>query len=335
MAATIRDISRQAGVSIATVSKVLSGDYSRVSDATRKRVLEAAQALRYRPNLLARALVSRKSTLLGLIIPDLANPYFADMCRGMADEAQAHGLWTLIINTDRETALERRAIQAMAEYAAAGAALVGLLGNAQEYAAALDGYGVPFVFADCGDVSPLHNVFVDDFSGERDAVNYLISQGHRHIAHVSGFPRPQDPRDARLRGYREALSQAGLPFDPALVRFGRFDLKTGVEQTLSLLDGERSYTAISCGNDLIALGALQALRGRGKSVPGDVSVIGFDDVNLLYAMEPRLTTVRQPACDIGRAAAGMLCRMIAGNEPKEPAVRFTPTLVVRDTVRKV
>ncbi|HSK68405.1 MAG TPA: LacI family DNA-binding transcriptional regulator [Candidatus Limnocylindria bacterium] len=335
MAATIRDISKLAGVSIATVSKVLGGDYSRVSEATRTRVLETAKTLRYRPNLLARGLVSRKSSLLGLIIPDIANPYYADMCRGMADEAQGHGLSTLILNTDRESAKERRAIQTVTEYAAAGAILVGLSGSVAECAAALERDEVPFVLADCGYVEAQRCVYVDDFTGSLEAVRYLIGQGHRAIAHLSGFPAPGDPRDARLRGYREALAQAGIPFDPALVRGGGFDLRTGEEQTFALLDEGRAFTAVACGNDLIALGAMRALRERGKAVPEDVSLIGFDDVNLLYAMEPRLTTVRQPAYDLGRAASGMLCKAIGGGEPGERSIRFTPTLVVRDTVRKL
>ncbi|MHC1785729.1 MAG: LacI family DNA-binding transcriptional regulator [Christensenellales bacterium] len=332
MAATIKDISKASNVSIATVSKVLNGDFSKVSQETKVRVLEEASRLRYRPNLLARSLVSKKSSLLGLVIPDIANPYYADMCRGMSDEALRSKQTSLIANTDRQQTSELAAIKTMIEYSVAGIVLVGIFKNVQDYITLLSHYRVPYVLVDYYAPGMEYCVYVDDFSGSFEAVSYLIEQQHRTIGYISGFSEKGHPRDYRLAGYKQALEKAGLVYDPFLVENGLFNMETGYNKAATLLQRSKDITAIACGNDLIALGAFRALREYGYRIPGDISLVGFDDVYLSTTMEPRLTTVRQPAYELGIAAVKMLGQRIAGEEMPEKNVCFKPTLIKRDTV---
>lgn len=332
MAATIKDISKASNVSIATVSKVLNGDYSKVSEDTKQKVLAAAKQLRYRPNLLARSLVSKQSNLVGLVIPDMANPYYADLCRGMADEAQRNKMSTLISNTDRQQQAEYNAIRTMIEYSVAGVVLVGIFKNVHEYVDMLTHYSVPYVVVEYHEDGLDYTVYVDNFSGSYEAVSYLIEQNHKTIAYISGFPEPRHPRDDRLSGYIKALEDAGLRYDPFLVENGRFNLETGYNKASTLLQRSKKITAIACGNDLIALGAFQAMREYGVHVPRVISLIGFDDVYLSTFMEPKLTTVRQPAYELGIAAVNMLMRQIKGEAIDEKNICFKPTLIKRDTV---
>ena len=332
VAATIKDISQEAKVSIATVSKVLNGDYSKVSEETKLRVLSVAKRLHYRPNLLARSLVNRKSTLLGLVVPDIANPYYADMCRGISDKAQQHKLSTLISNTDRQPQSEHSAVRTMVEYNVAGVVLIGMYKNVSDHLDTLKHYNIPYVVVDYHEPGMDFTVYVDDYSGSHEAVSYLVEKNHRVIGYISGFPEQGHPRDYRLQGYQQALKDAGLPLDPFLIENGRFNIETGYQKAITLLQRNQDITAIACGNDLIALGAFQALREYGRRIPEDISLVGFDDVYLSTTMEPRLTTVRQPAYELGIAAGKMLAQQIRGENLEEKNICFKPTLIKRDTV---
>ena len=198
----------------------------------------------------------------------------------------------------------------------------------------LDHYKVPYVLVDYHEPGMDYCVYVDDYTGSNEAVSSLVAQGHRHIAYISGFPEPGHPRDFRLAGYRQALEDAGLPYDSALVACGRFDLATGAHMAPELLQRRPDLTAIACGNDLIALGAFRALREAGYRIPEDISLIGFDDVYLSTAMEPRLSTVRQPAYELGIAAVNMLGQRVRGEDMIQKTICFRPTLILRDTVAR-
>lgn len=334
MTPTIKDISKEARVSISTVSKVLNGDYSKVSESTKERVLKVAKDLHYRPNLLARSLVSRKSHVLGLVIPDIANPYYADMCRGMADEAKRHGYATMITNTDRQAGNEKTAIQTMLEYNVAGVVLVGIFRNVHDHINTLRQYRMPYVLVEYYEPDMLNCVYIDDYQGSYHAVEYLIRHGHRTIGYISGFPEPDHPSDHRLHGYRDAMKAAGLHYDSYLVENGLFNIETGYNKATTLIQRNKEITALACGNDMIALGAFRALREYGMRIPQDVSLLGFDDVYLSTTMEPRLTTVRQPAYELGIASVSMILQEMTSREEGVPSVCFTPNLIERDTVQK-
>ncbi len=332
MAVTIKDISREAAVSIATVSKVLNGDYSKVSDETRDRILKVADELHYRPNLLARGLVSQKFHMIGLIIPDISNPYYADMARGMSDEALRFGYNAMISNTDQMHSRELSAIQSMVEYNVSGLILAGGTNTKQESQELLRRYRIPFVSVENYTAGMEYCVYVDNFTGSYKAVSHLIQRGHRQIAYITGYGSLHAPEDDRLRGFEQAMADHHLPVDPYLLECGSYTMETGYRKTLQLLGRGIPFTAIACGNDLIALGAFRAVREHKMKVPQDISLVGFDDVYLSSTMEPRLTTVKQPAYEIGVYAIKMLLDRIELRTGAEKIKCFEPSLVERDTV---
>ncbi len=332
MGVTIKDISKLADVSIATVSKVLNGDYSKVSNDTRARILKIADELHYRPNMLARGLVSQKFNMLGLIIPDISNPYYAEMARGMTDEATRLGYTAMITNTDTQHSREISAIQTMAEYSVGGIALVGNAQSVDENVALLRSYRVPYVGVENFKSGMEYCVYVDNYTGSYKVVSLLLDHGHRNIAYITGYSALDLPEDHRLRGYCQAVADRGLAQNPQLIKFGGYNLDTGYRQTQQLLERGIPFTAIACGNDLIALGALKAIREFQLSVPGDISLVGFDDVFLSTTMEPRLTTVKQPSYEMGVYAIHLLADRIEKRTPTEKVKCFEPLLVARDTV---
>lgn len=334
MAVTIKTISQAAGVSVASVSKVLNGDYSKVSAATRDRVLRIADEMDYRPNQMARNLVRRKSTLIGLLIPDISNPYYAEMCRGVIDESMRFGYSALIANTDSTAQREQNEIRNMSENNVAGVILVGNAPTAAENIAMLRRYRLPYISVDnpSKDIDLDYCVYVDDFSGSYHAIEYLIEHGHTQIAYISGMPSDARENDRRLLGYLAAMRDHNLLIDPNLIENGTFTLETGYRKTLQLLGRRQPITAIACGNDMIALGAFNALRERRIKVPHDISLVGFDDVYLSTVMQPRMTTVRQPAYEMGVCAASMLMDRINNVEMENKSFCFKPSLVERDTV---
>jgi LacI family transcriptional regulator len=329
---TIKDISRRAEVSIATVSKVLNHDYSRMSDETRERVLRIAGEMNYRPNMLARGLVSHKFKLLGLIIPDISNPYYGEMARGMTDEAQALDYNAMISNTDNQSARGISSIQTMAEYNVSGVALTGAIGIAEENLALVRHYRIPHVIVENHAPGLDYCVYVNNYSGSYKAAQLLIEYGHREIAYITGHAELHLPGDERLRGFVQAMADAHLPVNPALLKCGGFTLDNGYRQTLSLLARGEPFTAIACSNDLIALGAYKALRESRLRVPQDISLVGFDDMFMTNTMEPRLTTVKQPAYEIGEEAIRMLVNRIEENPIAEKVKCFEPLLVSRDSI---
>lgn len=334
MAVTIKDISRAAGVSIATVSKVLNGDYTKVSEKTRDRVLRIAEEMEYRPNMVARALVSRHLKLLSLIIPDISNPYYSDMTRGASDEALRHGYSTTLCNTDTLHEREVSSIQTMADFNVAGIILIGggLKEDVEANFALLSRLRIPHVGVNNYQPGMEYCVYVDDFAGSYKAVSHLIECGHRQIAYIAGSDM-EAKADYRLAGYRQALEDNGIQPDPFLLERGGYTAEAGYRRTLLLLARGVPFTAIACGNDLIAIGAMKALREQGRSIPGDCSLIGFDDVYLSDLLEPKLSTVRQPAYEMGICAAALLLDRIEGREVPMKNRCFQPLLVKRDSVR--
>lgn len=330
MSVTIKDISSKSSVSIATVSKVLNGDYSKVSDETRDRILKVAEEMDYRPNLMARSLVRKKSTLIGLIVPDISNPYYAEMCRGIADESLRSGYISLIANTDLIPDRELNSIQTMAEYNVGGVVFIGDAMHVDENLNLLQRYRVPYMSVDNYKPGMEYCVYVDNFTGSYRAVEHLIRRGHTQIAYISGCSPSYE--NARILGFRSAMHDNKLPIDTYLVEYGSYTLESGYRNTLHLLNRGIPFTAIACDNDLIALGAFKAIREQRLRVPQDISLVGFDDVYLSNVIEPRMTTVRQPAYEIGACAMQMLLNRIE-KRPMESTVRcFSPMLIERDTV---
>lgn len=330
MAATIKDIARRAGVSTATVSKVLNRKDSVIGEETRKKVLALARELNYTPNSLARSLVTRKSHVIGIIVPDILNPYFTELVRACDDAARLRGYTTIVCNTEGVAELEVSHLTAFA-----GQRVDGVLLAASDVipdTELLKALRLPVVSMDreIGPVEQLVATVDTDYrSGALQATRHLIEKGHTRIAFLSGSPHRSNTQ-IRLAGYKDALREAGIPFDPDLVRCKEFQHRFGHQATLDLLDHTR-FSAICCMNDMLAIGAMVALRERGLKVPDDCAVIGFDNIYLSPLLEHPLSTVDRRIAHSGRVATNALIDFLGDSDRKGAAITITPTVVSRTT----
>jgi LacI family transcriptional regulator len=318
--ATIRDVARQAGVSVATVSRVLNGT-ARVADGTRQRILDAARQLHYQPHAAARSLSLRRTNAVGVVLPDLHGEFFSELLRGIDTTAQRAGLHLLVSSSHHDRTGIAAALHAMR------GRVDGLLVMTPDLdAAALAESlpaGIPVVLVSCdvpgGDVDVL---WIDNVGGAHAVVRHLLALGHRRIAHVGGSPQHLDAR-MRRQGWQDALRTAGVEPDDALVAEGDFTEEGGWRATLSLLARSHVPTAVFAASDAMAVGVMGALREHGVCVPGDVSVVGFDDIALARYVTPPLTTVRVAADRLGARATELLLGR-AGAERPPPAVSDAP-----------
>lgn len=325
---TIRQVAARAGVSIKTVSRVVNGA-AYVSEATRRRVQRAIARLNYRPNALARGLVTGRSRSLGLVIADVVNPFFPPLVRAVEDAAAARGYNVILCDTDEDAGRERAVISVLLERQVDGLILCASR-VPERHLRALAGDGIPLMLVNRVVGHPrIAAVVADGVAGGRMATGHLLALGHRRIAYLAG-PRASFSHRSRLRGYRQALAAKGIAPDPALIVGGRATMAAGREAMAALLDLRRPPTAVFAFDDLMAIGAMEELRRRGMRVPEDVAVAGFDDIDLAAFVDPPLTTVAQPKAEMGRLAADRLLDMIeTGRPPKDRIVTLTPALVVR------
>lgn len=330
---TLKDVGKAAGVSTASVSKVLNGDYSKVSEETKERILKAAKTLKYRPNRIARGLAKSQTRIIGLLIPDISNPYYADLSKGVEEEAERNNYNLILCNSLDNNAKEYKYINMLIEYNVDGVILTSMMSFNEKSEKALMDFSIPYVTLD----RAVPNSFISFFSnGQRGtylATEYLIKLGHREIAFVGGEPENIVlGENQRVLGYQSALVAHNLPNPLHRIRSGKYTIDTGYQQTLALLQEDANITAIVCANDLVAFGAIKASRELDKRVPEDVSVTGYDDIVLSSFFEPRLTTIRQDSYILGKNICAELLSFI-----KEPYVdklyRYVePELVIRESV---
>ncbi|MFC4243221.1 LacI family DNA-binding transcriptional regulator [Gryllotalpicola reticulitermitis] len=323
---TITDVAKAAGVSVATVSKVVNGRYG-VAPATYERVMSVVTELGYETSLVASSLRRRRTNVIGVLVTDF-EPYSAELLKGVG--AAAHGTgyellayagWT---TEGPAVGWEKRSLSRLAGTLIDGAILV-------TPTVLMPDTSVPVVAIDphTGRGGP-STIDADNIGGARAATDYLVSIGHRRIAHLLGRV---DLESSHLReaGYRASLEAAGIGFDPGLVREGDYRRSTGHDSTLVLLTGPEPPTAIFAANDLSALGALDAAHELGVDVPGQLSVVGFDDIPDASSVSPRLTTVAQPLHEMGAQALQMLVGQLNGDDSGRLHHHLRSTLVVRET----
>lgn len=328
--ATMLEVSRLARVSPATVSRVVNGA-PKVSSATRKRVLEAIEALDYRPNAFARGLVTNRSGGIGLTVNEISSPYFGAIVAGVEQVTRENGLHLMVSSGFAQVDTERSAIEFLRQRHCDGLVVQSEALPDEELIALVREGAVPAVVfgrpvAEIEDAC----VVMNNERGGVLATQHLLDHGHRHVAHVTGPLSFPDARD-RLHGYRRTLEAAGIPYVDRYVVESTFLETGGARAVARLLDRAPEITAIFFGNDQMAAGGMRTLREHGRDVPRDVSVVGFDDVFLAEYLAPTLTTVRQPLVDMGRAAARMLLARL-GYAGGEVVHRFEPELVERNTV---
>ena len=320
--ASITEVARLAGVSTATASRVVSDSDYPVSAATRERVLEAARTLDYVPNALARGLLKSRVPVVGVIVHDITDPYFAEVVRGVEDAASVDGYLVITCSSERDPERERSYVRLLRSMRAAAVVFAGsglddpeVNEEIERHLAAMRADGAAVVH-----LSPHARgepeVGVDNEGGIATLIVALAELGHRRIAFLAGPSSLFVARD-RLAGYRRGLLEAGIEFDQDLVVRTSFDREGGALGVDTLLAGAAPFTAVACANDLLALGALERLAERGIAVPADVSVAGFDDIAMTAMTAPALSTVRLPLRELGRRGYAQAAGVLTG-DPAAP-----------------
>jgi LacI family transcriptional regulator len=328
---TIYDVARLAGVSTATVSRALNGT-GQIAPATRATIEAAVEQLGYRPNTIARSLVTKSTQTIALLLPDITNPFYAALVSGIQQTALAQGWTMLLCTTESDAEREELYLRVLRAKQVDGALVDGLVLPPDRIARFVED-GFPIVCLDRDiDSRSIPLVQVDNRLGGRIATRHLVDLGHTRIAHVTGAGE-LGISDERLAGYRDALTEAGLPVDFQLVEEGRFTDDGGHDAAGRLLEREPDLTAIFAANDLSALGVMNAVAEAGRRVPDDVSVVGFDDLHLSAYTSPPLTTIRQPAVEIATLATEILIGLTRGQQAERMRHLLEPELVVRASTR--
>ncbi|TYB56553.1 LacI family DNA-binding transcriptional regulator [Nonomuraea sp. PA05] len=324
---SIRRVADLAGVSATTVSHTLNGRRP-VAEETRRRVLQAIEQLGYRPNVLARGLRTSRSQTIGLIIPDITNPFYPALARGLQDVLGPAGYDQIISNTDGMRRIEQAAIEQMIARQVDGLAFAVFHTHAGDLLPVIEA-GIPVVrlggrLAQRG-VDVVHS---DDEGGAAEATRHLLARGYRRIAFVCG-PAAEGPAAERVAGYRAALAEAGVPADQALVAHTEFSRTGGAQGVSRLLELPEPPDAVLCANDVMAIGALDVAARRGLRVPEDLAVMGFDDIDAAGMVSPGLTTMANPAREIGRATAMRLLERLRGAIDEPSTELVVPARLVR------
>lgn len=327
---TIRAVARHAGVSVSTVSNVLNNP-AVVAAETRRRVEAAMAATGYVRNAQARQLRGMPSPIVGVVILDLANPFYGELARGVEDALDRSGCQLLMTSTDASPDRESRQLRTMEEQGLRGVLLTPVATTSADVRE-MARHGTRVVLVDHPGGPGMCSVTTDNVLGARLAVDHLLALGHRRIAFLKGSSKVRSALDRRL-GVVQSLTAAGL--DPAAalieVRLPASGGATAADEAVEAILGHRDPpTAVFCLNDIAALGAIRGLRRRGLRVPADISVVGFDDVHFADVLDPGLTTVHQPSYDLGRTAAGLLLDESRGRHVHQQVV-FRPSLVVRES----
>lgn len=333
MAVTIKDIARLSGVSTATVSKIINGKDSDIGKPTIERVKRIIDEQNYTPNIVARSMVTKKTKTIGLVIPDVRNPFFTDLVRGAEDVANERGYSLLFCNTDDDLRKEIKYINNLIEKQVDGIALAGAAVRDQSLEENID-IKVPIVSLD-------RNVYfkgvegkieVDNFTGAYDAVTHLIKSGHKSIMFLSGQLNIKPSKD-RLEGYKRALADNNIEYNENLIVVGKYTSEFGYESMKNAAP-DKAVTAIFCGNDLIAIGAMNALKEKNIRIPEDISIVGFDDIYISSLVTPALTTVRQPSYEIGYQAVEMLIDIMESKKEPSQKLGIKAELKVRESTCK-
>ncbi|HAV24210.1 MAG TPA: LacI family transcriptional regulator [Bacteroidetes bacterium] len=334
---TIADIAKKAGASVTTVSRVLNqkaGKY-RISKTTAKRILKTAEELNYRPNQLARSLRLKKTHSIGLIVPDISNPFFAYVTRSIQRAAHRLGYSLVVCDTDENLPLEVEHLGFLVSKGVDGLIIMPV-GQEYSHLESLVHDSLPMVLVDrCFDALEVSSVVIDNHKGAFEAVDHLIQHGHKRIAIIQGLPNTYS-NNGRVQGYKDALTKHGIAIDPTLIVGSDFRQETGYIEAKLLLKRSDPPTAILAASDLITLGALQAIHEEGHAIPNEVSLIAFDDFEFAPYLKCALTAIAQPKENMGEIAVKLLVDQIKSHS-KRPAQKIVlkPVLIARDSVRHI
>jgi LacI family transcriptional regulator len=326
-------VARESGVNISTVSRALNNGYG-VNPQTREAVLAVAGRLNYRPNRVARGLVTGRSHSLALIVSDIRNPFFAEVARGAADAARVDHCDLVLCNSDLDPARQMEYVKSVLEKRVDGILMNSVSALGHEEQKQLADCGVPIVLLNrSAGNRAFSTVSADNEGGGALAAQHLLGLGHRKIAHITG-PRQHGNLSDRTRGFAQALLAARRPVTP-IVLHGAFDFEGGRGLTNKLLDEHPEITAIFAANDVMAFGTVRAVLDRGLRIPEDLSLIGFDNIQFSSIIHPPLTTIHQPKYEMGQAAVEILLRLSRDKDRRTPESRVLGVeLVERQSCRR-
>lgn len=330
--AQIRDVSKRAGVSPATVSRAFS-DPSKLSKDTLKRVLKAADELNYKPNSLAQVFRVKRTNTVLVMVPDIANVLFARVLSGIERIATENNYLLLVSDTKDDIALERAGMEMVETLRADGIIQLGERPLAELHTRP-EPSKVPFVHAfDTPDTVSYPTVRINNFAAAEAMATYLMALGHRRIGVLAGL-KDRVVTTERLRGFRAALQSFGVPFNESLVEYGPYSMAGGAQSALRLLSRNRDLTALFTMSDEIAIGAVRTALDLGMNLPEDLSVTGFDNIDFGKFCTPPLTTVMQPAERIGEVAMTLMCNLLAGEITGDAQQTLATELVIRSSAKR-
>ena len=330
MASTIKDIAKQLHISYATVSRALNGRYG-VNEATRQKVLQAAQNLRYHPNAAARELVSKKKNTIGLILPDIENPFFPEVASNVIKTAAKYGYTVFICITDWDLDQQSAYIETLIENRIEGL-IISPIEQSNEKIQVLLGPDVPVVYvSEAQQGADSSYVAIDNFRGAKEATTHLLTRGFTPIYYF-GVQADKITNDERFAGYQDALKDFGIELEDKWVQMGDYFLRTGYFMIRQLINRNEIPRGVFAMNDQIALGVIQGVRELGLRVPEDVAVVGFDNIPMAAFPEIQLSTISQPKSVLGTTAMEVLYRLIQHSPENKPEKILLPTqLVIRES----
>lgn len=326
---TIKDIAKYAQVSTATVSNVVNGKTNKISEKTRKRVLEVIKEYNYIPNRMAGSLITKKTKTLGLIISDIANPFFPEVARGAEDRANKDGYNIIVCNMDNNLEKEKEYIYMLNEKMIDGVIMTSL-GDEEHINEFYDNISLPIVLVNrhLKNENVKGKLIIDNFKSSYEGVSYIIKKGYKKIVMLSGCGL-EITSARRILGYEQAIKDNNINFN--MVLKGEYSIEWGKNAIRELIDSKTDFDAIFCGNDLIAIGAMSELKNERIDVPRDVAILGFDNIPLGEVTSPKLTTIEQPIYDIGYKAVHMLIDSIENKTPYQE-INLDAKLLVRGSV---
>ncbi len=330
---TIRDIARKAQISVSTVSRVLNNKPD-VKSATRERINKAISELNFRPSNAARGLVLKKSHVIGFIVPDITNPSFPCLARGIIMRARSFGYSVMFYDTDHDSYVEKEAINLLQGNQVDGIILSFDEANRDELEK-LKKKQFPVVqIYRKSSRSTISTIALDNVGAGEMAARYLIEKGHRRIGLITTGKHAQSGYE-RQKGYSKALQEFGIPFDENLICIGENNPDSGRECMSGFLEMENPPTAVFASHDMMAVGAYDAVYEKGLSIPEDVSIIGHDNLVISHYLRPKLTTIDTFKSKLGKEAVDLLIEEIQASEPLNKEVVFQAELIERDSVRKL
>ena len=334
----MRDLAELLGLSVTTVSRVLNNQTIkyRIADSTRLRVIDAANECNFIPNKLARGLKLEKTDTIGLIIPDIGNPFFADIAQSIERQARSKGYSLLLSDSGDDHLVEKGLIDLLLSHKVDGI-IIAPVGTNYESIKQTYTAGIPIVVIDrCSPKEGLPFITSDNYQGGFDAVNYLISMGHRNIACIQGIPE-SPPNTDRVRGFRDALIANNLPYDESMVVGDNYSSENGYMQTRILFSMDNPPTAIFALSNMISLGVIKATSEMGLKIPDNLSLISFDEQPYSAYLGTPMTTVGQKKSEMGQLAVDVLIKYILNKEYRKKTVNITlkTNLNIRKSVRSI